>query len=295
MTTSTYIRPMNFGEWIRSTLRIYAIAFWPFWAIVILIFFTLDQLYIAYWSSGSATNEIINLLLLGFALLPVFFVGSAMLTISNIVLARPKKTLTSFTKGMSLGMILKIFLFLSPLLILMLIIGLRAGFNFWPWSYLMFTVPFLFFTPVWVFYPMILLLEKKSFFESIRRTKTFISGQIKRLLQIQILLILLTVLVIPLGIKYYLIMYHQMPFFELFRDFAAVGFGYSEKYQMNGLFFLADRIAGGLYYVVPLVLGFGICAYVLHYYQVRAEKENFNEELLTQELGYQPMEEMMTV
>jgi hypothetical protein len=110
----------------------------------------------------------------------------------------------------------------------------------------------------------------------------FISGQLKRLFQIQILLAVLTGLLLPLGIFYYTILYRS-------GSNTLVGTGADANY----IFF--DYVAGGLYYAVPIVLGLSNILYVFHYYQVRAEKEGFNEELLAQELGYQPIEEMMTV
>jgi hypothetical protein len=69
--------------------------------------------------------------------------------------------------------------------------------------------------------------------------------------------------------------------------------------------YLAGSLAGGgiknfatlslLAIFLPLITGFSSLPYVFIYYEYRARHENFSEELLTQEMGYQPMEEMMNV
>jgi hypothetical protein len=190
-------------------------------------------------------------------------------------------------KGMSVSMILRIFLYFSPALIIMLVLyllGYKIFGNFGT-LYLVFTIPLLLFTPIWVFYPMILLLEKRSVIESIRRTGTFISGQLKRLFQIQVLSIVLTSLITPIGISYWQKTYNILPITD--PVYVQLGWSY---YTV-----LKNFVSMGLFFTMPLTIGYAITMYVLHYYQVRAEKENFTEELLAQELGYQPIEEMMTV
>jgi hypothetical protein len=43
------------------------------------------------------------------------------------------------------------------------------------------------------------------------------------------------------------------------------------------------------------ITGFISLPYVFVYYEYRARYENYSEELLAEEMGYQPMEEMMNV
>jgi hypothetical protein len=282
MSTTKYIRPMGFIELIRSALKIYIRTIWPLWILVLLTYLGLDFAFLKL--SPIAGQNLITLLLVIFILLPVFFIGPSMLTISNVILERPQKVLANFRKGMSFGMLLKTALYFFHILAAIVILSIYGLVqDYYSYVFMIFTVPLLFFAPVWVFYPMILLLEKKSILKSIRRTMIFISRQIKRLFQIQILLTFLTGLLLPLGIIYYQTLYGLAPI------------SYSLEYWKEYPHRTTDRIAGGLYYSVPFVLGLGIILYVLHYYQVRAEKENFSEELLAQELGYQPMEEMMNV
>ena len=311
MYASKYIRPMSFGELVRSVLGIFIKTVWPIWLIYILITFAYDPVFS--WAFGYALQSVPgsdpvsigwvtavwDLHLLPFIILPAFFIGPSMLTISNIVLVKRKKTFTNFLKGTSFGMIFKILLFFLPILILLPVLRYAHVEGLQPFQkfgtlFLLFTIPLLLLMPVWVFYPMIILLEKKNILESIKRIPAFVSGQFKRLLQIQILLILLTVLVIPLGIYYNdyysSLVYIDYPSFPVFissiHSFGDLKWGYT---------MLADYIANSLFYVMPLIFGFAISMYVLYYYQVRAEKENFTEELLAQELGYQLVEEMMTV
>lgn len=293
MSTSKYIRSMSFGELMRSTFSLYLKSFWPVWFILILINLLFDPIIQRFILAIGLDN--LQTLLLVPIFLPALFIGPAMLIISNIVLERPKKSLTSFLKGMSLGMILKIFLLFSPILIIILvsrILGLLGP--YFEKLYLLFSIPLLVLTPLWVFYPMSLLLEKKSVLEAMRRTKTFTGGQVKRLLQIQLLTILLSALFWPLGIARYFLMW--LPDTPVAEWFGFGLFGIVDVIGIGGVVnAIVNRIANGLVLVLPITLGFVITMYILHYYQVRAEKENFSEELLAQELGYQPMEEMMNV
>ena len=191
-------------------------------------------------------------------------------------------------KRMSLGMILKIFLYFSPALIaiiVLIILDYQVFGNFGTF-YLIFTVPLLLLTPIWIFYPMILLLKKKGFTESIRRMGTFISGQLKRLFQIQILSKVLTSILTPIGMKYWQNAYNILPINDPV---------YAQVLGWSYYTVLRNYISMGLFFTMPLTFGIMITMYVLHYYQVRAENEKFTEELLAQELGYQPVEEMMTV
>ena len=51
--------------------------------------------------------------------------------------------------------------------------------------------------------------------------------------------------------------------------------------------------AGALF--MGLISGFSALPYVFVYYEFRARHENYSEELLTQEMGYESMEDIMSV
>jgi hypothetical protein len=281
---------MDTGELIRAALKMYWKSFWPLWAIFTPISLGFDLLFKWFTSRTQIPEAIWGFYFLIMIFLPALFIGPAMLNISNVILERPGKTLTSFGRGMSPGMILKIFLFFAPVIVLILILrygnipGLSIIFTQFGVLFLIFNIPLLFLTPLWIFYPMILLLEKKSILQSVRRLRIFASGQFRKLVPIQVLLVLITVILIPLGGYIYRSIYPE--------EFSTLVTGVLEDQHWA---YLPWIISNCLFYIVTIPFGIGITTYVLHYYQVRAAKENFNEELLAQELGYQPIEEMMTV
>lgn len=290
MSTTKYIRPMGFGEFFRVSLNLFVRTIWPLWMIYLLIVFTFNPVFRWFFINFVPTEwqrVAWDLHVFAFILLPAFFIGPAMLTISNVILERPKKTVANFRLGMSLSMIFKILMFYSPVLILIPLLrySIRASSGM---LFLLFTIPLLFFTPIWVFYPIALLLEKKNVVDSVRRIRTFVSGQFKRLLQIQLLLILFIALITPFALyyaEYYSMTVDKISYLEFISS--------ATSKALFGA--LADFLSDALFLAMPLPLGFAITMYVLHYYQVRAVKENYSEELLAQELGYQPIEEMMTV
>jgi hypothetical protein len=278
---------MDTGEFIRAALKMYWKTFWPLWAIFTPIPPAFSNLFYALFYNDHFSlpdgSIIWPFYLLVLTVLPALFIGPAILNISNVILERPKKTLTSFLRGMSAGMILKIFLFFTPYLVLLVI--LYSNTQHPTLLYVTFNILLLFLTPLWIFYPMILLLEKKSVLQTVRRLRIFASGQFRKLAQIQIFLLLITVILIPLG--GYIFQARSPDVF-----YRIVVWGVLERQKWD---YLPNLIMNCLFYVMTIPFGIAITAYVLHYYQVRAEKENFSEELLAQELGYQPIEEMMTV
>jgi hypothetical protein len=66
---------------------------------------------------------------------------------------------------------------------------------------------------------------------------------------------------------------------------------------LNSIFdestFYSLGIVGALY--MGLISGFSALPYVFVYYEYRARHEDYSEELLTQEMGYESMEDMMSV
>lgn len=108
---------------------------------------------------------------------------------------------------------------------------------------------------------MIMLLEKKGLRASIRRSFQVLRANFGRTLGMMILMLVILFVLIFLFIG------------------ASLSFGDALLYA----------------YLIMTFLGLTVLPYVFLYYEYRARYENYNEELLTQELGYLTMDEMMTV
>ncbi len=244
MSTSKYIRPMSFGETIGTMYRLYVRFMVPILVLNILI------AVMSWW-----------VLLVG------AFVGPVLMMTSNAILGKSPKVWDSFRRGIISVSFLKIAVVSIVYIVLILIAALLAGaLNKEMAAGLpMLIYPYLFLSPLWIFIPMIMLLEKKGLRASIRRSFQILRKDFSRILQMDI-------------------------FITLF--FIVIAFLWA---LLGGL--SADNFAVGsvVALFLTLITGFASMPYVFVYYEYRARYENYTEELLTEELGYQPIEEMLTV
>jgi hypothetical protein len=245
MSTSKYIRPMSFGETIGSMYRLYLKIMIP-----ILLLNTLIVA-MSWW-----------VLLVG------AFVGPILIMTSNAILGKPLKVWGSFTRGIFSFAFLKIAISSIGyiLLIAIIFIPLASSLDF-SVGFLLLVYAYIILIPIWVFIPMIMLLEKKGLRASIKRSFQILRKNLSRILQMDIFIIAIFTFMTILGSLLALL-------FETTDAFAV----------------------GSILALLPFLFsGFSSLPYVFVYYEYRARHENYSEELLTEEMGYQPMEEMMSV
>ena len=110
---------------------------------------------------------------------------------------------------------------------------------------------------------MVYLIEKRSFGNALKRTFQIIWGNKGRLAVVTILLLIFwPIYNLTIGLQLYYI-------------------------------FLSDVFS--VYLLAFFLVPFYNLFYMLMYYEYRARHENYNEEILAQDMGYQPMQEMMSI
>lgn len=232
MEKTKYIKPMGFVELNITMLRLYFSFFVPILILNIII------VSMSWW-----------------ALIVGAFVGPVLLMTSNAILGKPVKAIESFRNGIFSVAFVKIAV--SSIIYLVVVFLITIGFQ----SLTAVFYVYILLIPLWIFTPMIILLEKKSLWDSVKRSFSILTKNLVKILQMDILVLLIYS---ALG--------------------AALGFLIQEM-----------EIGFTLAFFIPLITGFSTLPYVFVYYEFRARHENYSEELLAQELGYQPIEEMMTV
>jgi hypothetical protein len=270
MADTKYIRPMSFRATIGTMYRLYLKIMVPITLLNIVVVIFLMRLSARFFSEDQLYGSDYLMLLTG--LFAGVFVGPILMMTSNVILRKRVKVWESLRKGISLGLFLKITLVVIVYTIILAIIGKNIYNNLYI-SYVVgesiFIYGYLFLSPIWVFIPMIMILEKKGLRASFKRSFQILRKNFLRILQMDIFITLIfTILALILT--------------NLEWDPA-----YSP--DINFLSSLSDAI------VIPVIFGFNTLPYVFVYYEYRARHENYSEELLTQEMGYQPMEEMMSV
>lgn len=246
------------------------------------LFETIGTMFRLYWKiiiPVIILNIIVDYLTVGIGIVLGFFVGPALIMTSNAILGKRVNIWKSIKEGASLG---KLFQFTFASIVYILICYLIAsgvaialhkllpsysalyiylfqeGLNIYIPIYI-----YLFLTPLWIFIPMIMVLEKKSLGKSIKKSLHILSADFGRIIQMDLFTLVLSVPVLLLVLVFY-----------------------------NYLKFTSEEILLMLFITIT---GLNTLPYVFVYYGYRARHENYSEELLAQELGYQPIEEMMTV
>lgn len=245
MSTTKFIRPMSFGETVGTMYRLYLKMMIP---IIIL-------------------NLIVNYLTVGIGILVGIFVGPVLMMASNAMLGQRVKPWQSIKKGVSPALFFKIAV---ASVIYMLVVLLPAipfislDINFGLALYAFF---YLLLSPLWIFIPMIMILEKLGLRASIKRSFQILRKNYGRILQMDLFVtgvcLLMTVLFTSL--------------------------------QMDPDPSTNFAISTFAAWLLTSLTGFNALPYVFVYYEYRARNENYTEELMTEEMGYQPIEEMMTV
>ena len=208
--------------------------------------------------------------LLYLVLIPISFLGTVatagpvLIMISNAILGKRLKLWNSIRTGIFSVSFLKIAVlsFGSSIMIgifsYVLFPGLAStdtGF------FIPYTAFHIILDPILIFIPMIMLLEKKGLRVSTKRSFQILRKNLPRITQMVIFISLIY------GVMIVLLLLAQI--------------------DMGSAFLVA--------YTLATLTGFTTLPYVFMYYEYRARHENYSEELLTQEMGYQPMEEMMNV
>ena len=245
MSTTKFIRPMSFWQMIGTMYRLYLKMMVP---IIIL-------------------NLLVNYLTVGIGILVGIFVGPVLMMASNAMLGQRVKALQSIKKGIAPGLFLKIALVSITYLLLVLLATIPFLGQDVSLVIALYMMLYLFLAPLWIFIPMIMILEKLGLRASIRRSFQILRKNFGRILMMDMFVIAIC-LIIAFG-------------------FASIA-GDPDP-MLN--------FATGAYvaWFLASVTGFNALPYVFVYYEYRARKENYTEQLMTEEMGYQPIEEMMTV
>ncbi len=263
MSTTKYIRPMCFDETLGSMFRLYWKILFPILILNIII------VAMAWW------------------VLPLgAFVGPILIMTSNAILGKPLKIWDSFLKGVFSASFLKIALVSIGYFVLIYIVNIQIStldyersfgdvnynvLDYGKLSYLYTTL-----SPLWIFIPMIMLLEKKGLRASIKRSFQILRKNFFRIIQMDIFINICIAIVAYLFEKLY----------------------WSNAGNPSAWYVFYSYYYGDPAYMALLLLfltGFASLPYVFVYYEYRARYEDYSEELLAQEMGYQPMEEMMNV
>jgi len=200
------------------------------------------------------------------------FVGPVLIMTSNAILGKPLKVWGSFRKGIFSVAFLKVALSSIGYVFILYVIFFKSDLIFLESSvyFPLLIYSYIIFLPIWIFIPMILLLEKKGLRASIKRSFQILRKNFSRILQMDIFIIVIFTFMAILGSLLALLV---------------------ETVETTDIF-----AAGSVFALFPFLFsGFSSLPYVFVYYEYRARHENYSEELLAQEMGYQPMEEMMNV
>ncbi len=270
MSTIKYIRAMSFWETVGTMHQLYFKMIFP---IIIL-------------------NIAVFAFTLGVGVLSGAFVGPVLMMTSNVILERPVNFWQSVKRGLSPGLFFKtaiVSLVYAAILLLPVgaldgyFAGLSRSLSDNEVAYFFFVtvigsfllpIGFLFIylllLPIWVFIPMIMLLEKNGLRSSIKRSFQILSKNFRRTLQVDIFITVVFTVLASITVL-------------------ASGFNLAD---VGG-----DILWEIIYFVVSIacITGINSFPYVFVYYEYRARYEGYSEELLAQEMGYQPMEEMMSV
>lgn len=252
MSNTKYIRPMSFFGTLGTMYRLY------FKIMVPILLLNIILVAMSWW-----------VLIVG------AFVGPVLMMTSNAILGKPLKVLDSFRRGIFSVSFLKIAIasigYIAFIFIISVVFGMvlsggsgnlsDAAIN----SLIVFMLyAYVILVPIWIFVPMIMLLEKKGLRASIKRSFQILRRNFTRILQMDIFITVI--------------------FAVMVRLLSSI-LGADASTRLG-----ATIIA----FFLPLLTGFSSLPYVFVYYEYRARRENYNEELLTQELGYEPIEEMLT-
>lgn len=264
MNNLNLIRRMNFFQLVGGLFKIYKVSFKP------LTIMTLINVLISMVLLGLA--DVLNTDILKYValFLPILYAGPILVAMSNTVLGNKVSVSDSYRQGLSIGLVFQtILVALIPGIVMLLISQNTSSDSNTGIDFSVFYGAFFLLMPVWIFFPMISQLEKKKFFPAVGRTIKLYFQNFFRIIGI---ILLCLVFAIPVLLVAEVI--------------AVLIFGTNEA--GNAAISISP-------YTVPLITMFAISLYVMAYYETRARRENFTADELSQELGFAPLDEMMTV
>ncbi len=269
MATSGYIRRMNFVQMLGALVTIYRKSFVPLLLITLINVVITAVVYIVLNSGPLASEDAVALIigLLLFIFIPALSAGPVLVAMSNTVLGNKVKVSESYRGGLTIGLLFKTFVAALPAGVVTFFAALLASTSLFSSSefqglgfisFLLFFF-FLLFMPSWIYTPIILKLEKTAFFRSsVRGIKISF-----KVFGWNILIAIACMIIIGL---------------------------------IAALVYTSDNTAQIIYVIVaPIVTMLAVSLYVMAYYQFRVRNENYTADTLSQELGFAPLDEMMTV
>jgi hypothetical protein len=269
---SNYIRPMSFGELFRSFFGVYKKAFWfltLFTIVFLVIYFCLDyfgwKLLSSIAEESLPSNARLFLINLTDFLMPIFAVGPVLITVSSVILNRQVSFKESIQKGLSISLLLKILLVSGIFILISVFLCTWAFINTpYGWKVLngFFLFVYIFATQIWIFFPMVIVLEKKGIFPAIGRSFSFLLRSLKNLFLIDLLIFILAVVI---------------------------------SYPLQLLINTKALTTPAYVIVIPIITTISLTFYVLVYFETRARRENYSADELSQELGFAPLEEMISM
>jgi len=197
----------------------------------------------------------------------IFFVlGAMMVATSNGVLGRPVSVKNALQRVFAGRIGWKIFL--GGLLVGL---GVVCGL-------ILFIIPGIYLIIRWSFVTQAIVLEKEGVRDSLKRSGDLVRGNFWLVFFAYIISFAIS-LIATYGLNYLIII-----------SLGIIGFNF---YSAAGAFLI--KLTPGVY-IGSLVTGpFLFLTNVVLYYSLRARKENYNEELLAVEMGYEPLPETITV
>ena len=304
MNTLSYVRPMNTRELFSSAFILYKKYFWKIFAINLVQTFTVFLIWnfsiVAGFIGGAFSSSTGNYWFLGSSIFISYissiigiFVGAAMLiAVSNAVLGRPVKIRNSYYRAWSLQLLWKMFVIsIPPSLIVSLIISvpilviMLTG-SLLPLCFLPFGIVIMMvvITALVFIYPVV-ILEKRGIVKTVSRSFSLFWGNALRIF-LNFFLWYIPAYIISL-IFYYIV---DIPTLILISPMVTGGF--QEGFIVGTI--VSFIIVGFTNFISGMFLApFGTLLSILLYYDTRARRENYNETLLAEEMGYEVIGEMI--
>ncbi len=269
MNKTSYVRPMGIIEMFRSVFELYRQHFFQLILvnaiIIIPSLFSNMALFLGLQADSIALQCVLPSIFFIFTFIAIYF-GLAATTVaaSNAVLGRPVSARGAFQRVFSAQLIWRLF-------VASLEVGLRIELGM-----ILLIIPGIIASVWYLLFSPILVLEKIIHRPTLlKRSRELTRGHFWRVL-------------FTYGILFYI---------PNFIVSSIIGYQTVIIGVRMGLSILSSQIVSlfvaSFYSLV--VAPVGSLLLILLYYDLRARKENYNEELLAQEMGYRPLGEMVTV
>lgn len=290
MQETNFVRPMTLREIFRGSFVLYRRHFWTFLAITLvytLLYYPLNTL--INWTVPESGEELANILIS-----PIlnFAYAATVIAASNAALGRPVKLLDSYRRVLTPRILLIMVVFGLPFQLVSFLYGeiyaaaVPAGERLTFAENLVdfFALPLVSVAvhTLLIFRAQVTVLEKRGLWDTIRRVvrlslenfnrKLLVTTFIWKLFYFWLVLWIPFILVTP-PVLIYVLLTGSQP------SDAAIWIGLQIPAALFELF----------------VSPYGLLLSILLYYDVRARKEAYNQMVLAEEMGYQPITELITV